>query len=286
MNEKSRRPFLSLGSSPFRLAIWKRTWHCFQADRIPLVSAGAAFFIVLAVFPAFASIVALFGMFSDRAEIAQLIYRVSDFLPRGGIATLNNELQRLIAQPPQAIGLTFVAGAVVAVLSASSGVKAILEGLDIAYEVRETRHFIRFSLVAILVAALGIFVAALSLNLAVILPLLLNYASSSLFIERLAAVAAWPSAFLISLLVLSLIYRYGPNRQRTWHWFSWGAVLASVIWLAGTAAFKFYVRYFGSFDQIYGSLGGLIGFMVWIWMSVLILLLGAELNCEVERHER
>ena len=155
MSKKAPQRHFSRGASPSRLAVLKRTWHCFQVDRIPLVSAGATFFIVLAIFPAFASTVALFGMFGDRAEIAQLIYRASAFLPRGGIATLNTELHRLIAQPPQTIGLTFVSGAIVALWSASGGVKAILEGLDIAYEVQETRNFFRFSLVAILVAALA-----------------------------------------------------------------------------------------------------------------------------------
>lgn len=277
------RNWLGLGPSPFKLAVFKRTWHCFERDRIPLVAAGATFFIVLAVFPTFASIVTLFGLFWDRAEIAQQIYRVSAFLPRGGVATMSSELQRLSSQPPQAIGLAWAASSLIALWSASGGVKAIMEGLDVAYEVRETRGFLKFSLSALFIALLGIFVAVVSLGVAVILPSLFAYAPYQSALEKWVTIAAWPGAFLLSLLVLSLVYRFGPNRQHYWRWFSWGAVLASALWLAGTVLFKYYVSNYGSFDRVYGGVGALIGFMVWTWLSLLVLLLGAELNREIER---
>jgi len=241
---------------------------------------------VLAIFPAFASVVALFGLFWDPAEISHQIYRVSAFLPRGGVITLNSELQRLSAQPPQSLGLAVGASSLVALWSASGGVKAILEGLDVAYEVRETRGFLRFSVSALIIAALGVSVAVISLAIAVILPHLLGYIPYRSALRTGITIAAWPGAFLLSLLALSLVYRFGPNRQRDWHWFSWGAVLASALWLAGTVLFKYYVSNYGSFDRVYGGVGALIGFMVWIWLSLLILLFGAELNCEIERQGR
>ncbi len=247
------------------------------------MAAGATFFIVLAIFPTFASIVTLFGLFWDRAEISQQIYRVSAFLPRGGVATMSSELQRLSAQPPQAIGLAWAVSSLVALWSASGGVKAIMEGLDVAYEVRETRSFFKFTLSALFIAVLGIFVSVISLSIAVILPYLFAYAPYQSALEQWVTIAAWPGAFLLSLLVISLVYRFGPNRQRDWHWFSWGAVLASALWLAGTVLFKYYVSNYGSFDRVYGGVGALIGFMVWIWISLLVLLFGAELNREIER---
>jgi membrane protein len=260
-----------------------RTWHCFQADRIPLVAAGATFYILLALFPAFASIVSLYGLFADRASLAHEIYRASAFLPRGAVITLNAELQRLIAQPPQKAGLTFLVSTMIALWSASGGVKAIVEGLDVAYEVRENRSFLKLSAIALLITALGIVVVAITLDIAVLLPLLFAHFPYRSVLRQMITVLSWPAALAFGMAILSVIYRYGPNRRRHWRWFSWGAVLASAMWLAGTAIFKIYVRNFGSFDRVYGSLGAAIGFMVWIWLLIVIVLLGAELNCEIER---
>lgn len=263
-----------------------RTWQCFQADRIPLIAAGATFYILLALFPAFASIVSLYGIFADRASIIHEIYRASAFLPHGAVITLNAELQRLIAQPTQSASLTFLASTMIALWSASGGLKAIVEGLDVAYEVRETRSFFKFSAIALLITALGIVAAAITLEVAVLLPLLFAHSPYRSMLSHVAAIVTWPAALCFGMVTLSIVYRYGPNRGTHWRWFSWGAVLASAMWLAGTVLFKFYVRNFGSFDRVYGSLGAAIGFMVWIWLSLVILLLGAELNCEIEREEK
>jgi len=260
-----------------------RTWHCFQADRIPLVAAGATFYILLALFPAFASIVSLYGLFADRASLAHEIYRASAFLPRGAVITLNAELQRLIAQPPQKASLTFLVSTMIALWSASGGVKAIVEGLDVAYEVRENRSFLKLSAIALLITGLGIVVVAITLDIAVLVPLLFAHFPYRSVLRQMITVLSWPAALAFGMAILSIIYRYGPNRRRHWRWFSWGAVLAAAMWLAGTAIFKIYVRNFGSFDRVYGSLGAAIGFMVWIWLSIVIVLLGAELNCEIER---
>lgn len=265
------------------LDVLARTWHCFQTDRIPLVAAGATFYILLALFPAFASIVSLYGLFADRASLAHEIYRVSAFLPRGAVITLNTELQRLIAQPAQKAGVTFLISSVIALWSASGGVKAIVEGLDVAYEVRENRSFLKLSAIALLITALGIVAVAITLDIAVLLPLLFTHFPYRGILRQAITVLSWPAALCFGMALLSIVYRYGPNRQKHWRWFSWGAVLASAMWLTGTALFKFYVRNFGSFDRVYGSLGAAIGFMVWIWLSIVIVLLGAELNCEIER---
>lgn len=265
------------------MGIIARTWACFQADRIPLVAAGATFYILLALFPAFASIVSLYGIFADRATIAHEIYRASAFLPHGAVITLNEELQRLIAQSTHKAGLTFLISTFIALWSASGGVKAIVEGLDVAYEVRESRNFVKLSATALLITALGVVAVAVSLNIAVLTPLLFEHIPYRSFLRQLVVILSWPAALCFGMAVLSIVYRYGPNCHRHWRWFSWGAVLASTMWLGGTALFKFYVRNFGSFDRVYGGLGAAIGFMVWIWISLVILLLGAELNCEIER---
>jgi membrane protein len=185
--------------------------------------------------------------------------------------------------PPQQAGLTFLVSTLLALWSASGGVRAILEGLDVAYEVREDRGFLKLVGISLLVTVLGIVAAVISLNIAVVFPLLLADFPYRGEARRIVSLLSWPAAFGFGIFALSLVYRFGPNRRRAWRCFSWGSALASGAWLAGTALFKLYVGYFGSFDRIYGSLGAVIGFMVWIWISLVILLFGAELNREAER---
>lgn len=278
------QPQPPIPTPPARIArLLLRTWRRFLADRIPLVAAGAAFFIILALFPGFASVVSLFGFFSDRSMLADEIYRLSAFLPRGAVVTLNAELQRLIARPEQA-GITFLFSSLVALWSASSGVRAVLEGLDVAYEVGEDRPLLKLLATSILLTALGAISVAVSLNIAVILPLIFADFPYRSLLAQFLTILTWPAAFGFGLLVLSIVYRYGPNRpRRGWRCFSWGATVASMAWLGGTALFKLYVGYFDSFNRVYGSLGAVIGFMVWIWLTLVILLFGAGLNREVER---
>jgi membrane protein len=268
-------------------AIFLNSWRRFLAHRIPLVAAGATFFILLALFPAFASAVSLYGLFSDRAALASEVYRLSAFLPRGAVITLNAELQRLIAEPPQRAGLTFLFSSFFALWSASGGARALMEGLDVACEVSEDRSFIRLVGVSLLLTILGIVAAAVSLNLAVVVPAFFAPLPFRSLVRPLFSLLAWPACFGFGILALSIVYRYGPCRPSSRaHWFSWGAALASAAWLAGTAIFKFYVGYSDSFNRVYGSLGAVIGFMVWIWLTLVILLFGAELNGEIERSRR
>ena len=244
------------------IAVFVRAWQCFMVDRIPLVAAGATFFILLALFPGFASIVMVYGMLADRADIAHEMYRVSAFLPRGAVITLNIELQRLIAQPPQTVGFTFVASTIIAVWSASGGVRGVIEGLDVAYEVKESRSPMRLFGSSLLLTVLGIVAAVISLNIVVVLPVLFADIPYRGLLRQTMTFLSWPTAFGFSMLTLSLVYHFGPSGQRQWTWFSWGAVLASGMWLGGTAVFKHYIQYFGSFDRIYGGFGAIMGFMV------------------------
>lgn len=268
------------------LQILHATYAQFDRDRILEVAGGATFFILLALFPAFASIVTVYGFLADRTTIAHDIAMVSPFLPRGAIIVLNDELQRLIAQKVPTLGLTFMLSSVIALWGASGGVKALVHGLNVAYEADESRGFIRLSLTALLLAGISIIFCVLAMLLAGLLPqvlLLLPYRS----LWRAALpVLSWPIAYGFSLLLLTALYNYGPCRPRHDSWVTWGAVMASAFWLLGTFLFKWYVQHFGNFDRIYGSLGAIVGFLTWIWLSLVIILFGAELNRELERRKQ
>jgi membrane protein len=251
------------------------------------VAAGTTFFILLALFPAVAAVVSLYGLFADRGAIAHELDVASPFLPRGAVIVIHDELNRLIAQKPQKMGWTFAFSTVIALWSASGGIKALVEGLNAAYDKRETRGFLRLSAVALLMTAIGILLAVFAINFMAIIPVVVRYVPYRSGLREMLPILSFAGAFITSLAVLAAIYGFGPNRSRwEWHWVTWGSVTAAILWLLGTALFKLYVQNFGSFDRVYGSLGAAIGFLTWIWLSIVILLFGAELNCEIERRSR
>jgi membrane protein len=270
----------------YAFEVLRKSYTQFDRDRILEVSAGATFFILLALFPAFASIVTLYGLIADRATIVHELYLISRFLPRGALLVLDAELQRLIAQKVPKLGLTFVVSTALALWSASGGLKAVTYGLNVAYEVQETRGFWRRSALALMFTAAAILLCLLAMILAAFLPAIAGLFPFHSLFRPLVPVLGWPIAFGFGLLVLAAIYSYGPDRRRPWQWITWGSALASSLWLVGTLIFKWYVHNFGNFDRVYGNLGAIVGFLTWIWLSLVIILFGAELNRELERRNR
>ena len=266
--------------------ILRNAYAQFDRDRIPEVAGGAAFFILLALFPAFAAIVTLYGLFADRATIAHELAQISPFLPRGALVVLNAELHRQIERGLPQLGVTFLISTTIALWSASGGLKALVHGLNVAYEVRETRGFLRLSAIALLFTAVAIVFCVLAIGLAALMPLVARQLHFHGLLREILPIVSWPLAYWFALMVLAAVYTFGPNGRRPWKPFSWGAGVAAGLWLSGTFIFKWYVHNFGSFDRIYGSLGAAIGFLTWIWISIVIILFGAELNRELERRSR
>lgn len=259
------------------------TYDRFDRDRIPEMAAGATFFMLLALFPAFASIVTLYGLFADRATIAHELAFVGLFLPRGAVVILNGELHRLMGQHMPRLGAAFLFSTAIALWSASGGLKGLVYGLNVAYEAEETRGFFRLSAIAVLFTGAAIIFSVLGVTLGGLMALLLRELPFHSMLRAWLPVVSWPFAFGLSLVMLAAIYRYGPNRRRPWRWVTWGSVLASALWLLGTLLFKWYVQNFDNFDRVYGNLGAIVGFLTWIWLSLAVLLFGAELNRTLER---
>jgi membrane protein len=258
----------------------------FSEDRIPAVAAGITFFFLLALFPAIASIVSLYGIFADRAAIMDGLRLLSGFLPEGAVRVLHSDLYRLTQEKPEDLGWAFLISFIVAIWSASGGIKALIDGLNIAFETRETRSFLRITANALFFTAALTVAAVLSIYVGV---------SSSKWLDRLpgATIAkpvfdalTWPIGFFLCSAIFSLIYKFGPNRpQARWRWTSWGSGVAAAAWILGTVLFSWYAGHFGRYDRIYGELGGAVGFLTWVWLSLVILLTGAEIVCEAERQE-
>jgi membrane protein len=262
-------------------AILRRTLSEFAEDRIPAVAAGSTFFALLALFPALGVFVSLYGLVGDLAGAARDIAELQGVLPEGGVTVLREQVARLAAASHATLGLAFFVSLLFSVWSTNAGMKGLIAGLNVAYETRERRNFLELNLVSLAFTAGGIVFAMAATAAIAAAPDVLAW----LHLQALegASLLRWPAMLLVTAVVLSVLYRFAPCRHGArWRWITPGGVLAAVGWMAMSLAFSFYVAHFGRYDRTYGSLGAIVGFMTWIWLSLTIVLLGAEFNSELE----
>lgn len=261
--------------------VW-RTWRGFMRDRAPLVASGIAFTAVMALFPALAAFVSLYGLFSDVATARQDLAILTGLVPATVLTFIGEQMVRIAEERQASLSLTFAASLLLALWSATAGVKALFNGLNVAYEEDEKRNFFQLNLIAIGFTLGGVVFFILSSIVVLATPVALNMLNIDPKLLPLALLR-WPILFVVALAGLSLVYRFGPSRERAkWRWVSWGGVLAATLWLAGSAGFSWYVSNFATYNATYGSLGAVFGFLTWMWLSAVIVLTGAELNAEIE----
>ena len=264
---------------------WKdillRVYRGISDDRI-LANAGAVtFFALLALFPGIGALVSIYGLFSDAGTIGKQLDTLSLILPGGAIEVIGGELTRLTSQPAAKLGFGFVFALLVALWSANGGIKALFDALNTVYEENEKRGFIRLNALSLTFTAGMILFLVVAIASIVALPAILEYLPG--FVGDVLSIARWPVLAVLVAVALSCIYRYGPSRDTPkWRWITWGSAFAAVAWLITSAVFSFYAANFGNFNKTYGSLGAIMGFMLWIWISGIVILLGAKLNAEME----
>lgn len=264
---------------------WKdiliRTWKEFLDDQAPLVAAGVTFYTLLAIFPGIGAFVALWGLFGDVAAAQADLQRLAAILPGGAITVIGDQMANVASAHEGGLSLAAIGGLVISIWSASGATKAIIAGVGLAYDEKEERGFIRKNAIA-----LGFTLGFLFFAMAVVAVLVAQSALARTMGDGagwLFAAIAWPTLFAGLCFGLAVLYRYGPSRDRAkWRWLSWGSVAAAAAWLLMSLGFSFYAANFGSYDKTYGPLGAVIGFMTWIWISSMVVLLGAELNSEIE----
>ena len=267
---------------------WKdiawRAYESIQSDRVLLVAAGVTFYALLALFPATAAIVSLYGLFADAGTVGDHLRLVSGFLPAGALEVIGDQVKRIASQGQTRLGITFFGTLVLAVWGANAGTKAIFDALNIIYKEREKRGFISLTIHSLLFTLAGLVMVLLAIAGIILVPITLKLVgaadsttSASLSILR------WPLLYLALLFALACLYRYGPSRTHPqWQWVTWGSAIAGAVWLVGSLALSWYVSNFGNYNATYGSLGAVIGFLVWMWLSTIIVLVGAEINAEME----
>ncbi len=274
---------------------WKqvlvRTFSAMISDRIGLAAAGCAFYATLALFPAISTLVSIYGLVFDPATVEPQLRVLRDLLPRPAFQLISDRVHTLVSKPGGTLTISLIIGTLVTLWSSSAGTKSMITALNIAYEENETRSFLRFQATALSMTLGAILGAALTVALLVALPLVLDFIPrhfGSHVIEAGTQLVLKIGAPIMMLLFVgisfSLLYRIGPSRRTAnWHWITPGSLVATVLWIAASAGFSFYVGHVASYDATYGPLGAVVGIMMWFFVTAYVVLLGAELNAELEK---
>lgn len=266
---------------------WKdillRVYRNIGEHRVMALAAGVTYYTLLAIFPAIAALVAVYGLFADPSTISAHLDQISGFLPGGALEVVRDQLSRVASQGGRTLGLTFLISLAVSVWSANAAMKSLFDTLNIVYSENEKRGLIKLNAVSLAFTAAGILFILVAIAAVVVLPVALKYVGLSNVTDMLVRIGRWPVLFAVVTFVLALIYRYGPSRRTPqWRWITWGSAFAAIGWLVASLLFSWYAANFGNFNKTYGSLGAVIGFMIWIWISVIVILIGAELDAEME----
>ena len=266
---------------------WKaalmRTFGEIGSDHVMLVAAGVTFYALLAIFPALAAMVSIYGLFADPAAIQDQIAALEGVLPGGALTIISDQLETLVSQGSTGLGLTFAIGLGASLWSANAGVKAIFEALNIAYEEEEKRGFVKLTLTSLAFTLGGLAFIVLALGAVIAVPAILQNMALGGTVETLVNWLRWPILLVVVAALIALLYRYGPSRRPAeWRWVSWGSGIAALLWVVLSVLFSWYAANFGSYNATYGSLGAAIGFMTWIWLSTIVVITCAELNSELE----
>ncbi|MFZ5670316.1 MAG: YihY/virulence factor BrkB family protein [Pseudomonadota bacterium] len=265
----------------WRDILWRTFWEV-SRDKLPSVSGGVTFYVLLAIFPAIGAFVSLYGLAADVAAAERQLAEMSTVFPTSVVQIVGEQMLRLAGQHPGKLSAAFLVSLAISVWSANAGMKALFEGLNVTYDEVEKRDFVRRTAITY-ASTLG--ALAFLASVAVIL-VATPVAMRALGFARFDAVwvpLRWAVVFGVTAGGFALIYRYGPSRRLAkWRWVVLGAVLGATAWLGGSLGFSWYVNNVAHFDATYGSLGAVVAFMSWVWFSVMSLLVGAEFNAEIE----
>ena len=255
--------------------------------RLTAIAAGVTYFALLAMFPFIGAIVAVYGLFGDTAALGAHLDQLASFLPGGAIEIVGDQLKRAAEGGRTTLGFAFLVSVAISLWSANAGVKALFDALNIVYDAKETRGFITLNAVSLAFTAGAVVFLLLAISLIVVLPNVLGSLGLQAATEWIVVIVRWPLLLAGIVVALAFIYRFGPCRENAqWHWITVGSAVTSLVWIAFSIAFSYYAANFGSYNKTYGSLGAMIGFMTWMWLSVMVVLAGAEIDAVLERADR
>lgn len=266
---------------------WKdillRTWHESFNDRLLSVAAGVAFFGLLALVPSLSVLVSFYGLVANPAEIETQLAPLFGFMPESAVALVMEQAHRLASQPSQTLSYNLLLSLAIAIWSANAGIKALFDALNVIYDEDEKRSLLVLNAVSLLTTVSAAVVVVITLLVIAVVPQLLKYAPFNATFDWILWLVRWPAFFLFASVSIAVLFWIGPSRRRArFHWVLPGAALSALLWAGVSALFSVYVSTLGNYQVTYGSLSTVIVFMTWLWISASVILLGAQLNSELE----
>ena len=266
-------------------AIAKSTLSQIGTDRVTAVAGGITFFGLLSLFPALTAFVSIYGLVADPATIAGHLDMLESFLPQGALGIIRDQVQAITSSPGTALSIAGIGGLLVAFYSDNGGMKALLSALNVAFFQTETRGFLKLNLVSMAFTLGGLVMIILMLGVIAIIPILLQMLPLSETTSTWVGLIRWPIMFGVLILALAALYRWGPDAPDSrWRWISPGAVIAAIGLVLTSILFSWYAANFADYNETYGSLGAVIALMMWLWFASTVVLVGAEVNSEIESH--
>ncbi len=263
--------------------VLQRVWTESGRDNLSVIAAGCAFYALFAIFPALSALISLYGLTANPTTVDAQFGMLGAVLPPEAADMLLEQTTRIAEASGRALGWSLGLSLGLALWSLTALTQAMFSALNVAYEEPEDRSLLRFYLSAFIFAVVGIVGGAIMLLAIVYVPIAFAYAGYATDFERFISIARWPVLAFLVLLLLACLYRYGPSRQRAkWHWVTPGSAFATGGWLLASAGFSFYVANVANYDKIYGSIGAVIVLLFWLYLTFFIVLVGAELNAELE----
>jgi membrane protein len=262
----------------------KRVFKQISEDNIGIAAAGVAFYAFLSIFPTIAATIAIYGLIVDPQTAEQQMTGLANVLPQQAAQLLQDQLRQIARSSSAALSWGLVFSVLLSLWSANKGTAVLFQAINIAYNEEYRRGFLKGNSITLLFTLLGIVVAIISMALVIALPALTNQLKLSGVLQAVILIARWIILATVLIGTLAILYRFAPDREKPrWQWVSWGSVIATVFWLAGSWGFSFYVKNFGNFNATYGSLAAVVILLLWFNLSSFIILLGAEINSELER---
>ncbi|MCF2916064.1 YihY/virulence factor BrkB family protein [Pseudoalteromonas sp. Cn5-37] len=264
--------------------ISKRVYHNLSQDNLSFVAAGVAFYALLAIFPALAAIVSVYAYFASPTDIHDQLDKVIAILPASSRDIILLQVSDITQQSNKVLSASAIGTFLLTIWSSSKGCQALITACNITYHQRNKRQFLMALVVRFLFSLGAIVVALVALLIIGILPIVLNLVGLTELIDLMIQLITWPLLAIIFNLALAFLYRYAPHRTPAkWRWITPGSMLATLMWIIASIGFSYYVSQFASYNETYGSLGGVVIMLMWLYISAYIIIFGAAINASTEQ---
>ncbi len=267
--------------------IGKRVWHEMKIDHVQIVSAGVGFYFFLSIFPTIVAAISIYSLILEPSQIQEQVSRLNLVMPDQAFGMITDFLRPILEQSKQEIGWGLFVSVMISIWSANKGTSALFQGINIAYDEVDTRGIIKKNLLTLIFTLAGLVIGLLSLLIVIFFPLLIENIGLPAQIEKMLTWLRWVILGFILIFTLSVVYKIAPNRRSPrFRWASWGAILGTALWLGGSMLFSWYVSNFGSYADLYGSFAAVAILLLWLFLTAFIILIGAEINSEMEHQTR